>query len=943
MNKQSIYRTITLLSLPAALLAGCDTQEQSGQVYDRATLTQIELDAEALHVLDPARVTVAADVDSEAFSTDLVVGLRSTTEDAGCVLGAMKLDHAEDGEASFIGESEFIINASCAKLVEGGEVEAFVAFDPWNRLGDSQANDAAYEAAGGDLYRIVSSAAMDESACDSCETYLPIAASPGLDAQLRELNVSSTLAVLRVDEAAPTRDPESGLQLAGGARTPDFSVSESLRVTGLDKGQGLDDGRVSVRHSIRPLGSSDAGLPLLELSPEGLRESTPVSVSGPHTIDSAAGLYVEGAARDAIVGGAWSHLEDFELVTCVETEFDQAVYPGELAARDNDCGAVPVVVIREAAEGPEAEALAGAAAVRSAESWGDDWGWSNSTFGYSGVDFDAWLDINASESATQTYGGISVVNAGSWFEAGVNSTATVFDIGINIIDLYATFIAYDDGGGTAAMGASLFFTDFIDPFNITIAEGEAVSLQNMFDWAGLDIDPSLSLEYVLAGVDFDDGCGNVTAAMKAAGTIGINTDETTITVDSTPTGAKVTGVITPYLNLAAIAETSVSYGEYLSGGVTVTLNLLNIDVPFTATAEYRRGNNGTNQLIFTQLAQAVITVLSGDITYYIKYKIPWPLCWANCTKKHTGTLLDWNGYTAPALTLFSATQTVSWAAGPSSCGNDVCEWDEGSSCSEDCGPSWMYADRVDADENWIDVYFPYSFSNPVVIVGPASYNGSDPAVVRVRNVTSSGFQLRVEEYAYDDGDHAYEQVAYMVLEEGTHTAPDGTTWEVGTKTGVEVTEETKSFSNSFSSAPLLLASSQTYNGSDPMTVRVDNLGASSFGVWCEEEEAKVEAGEGHNAETIGYVAIDGTPASWPGDGYKVNYSKSNAVDENWDSFFSGAIELKVQEELSHDAEVDHADETLHVLRMSRDSGGGELIFAQDVTNSGTDSCTIRWR
>jgi hypothetical protein len=65
--------------------------------------------------------------------------------------------------------------------------------------------------------------------------------------------------------------------------------------------------------------------------------------------------------------------------------------------------------------------------VRSAETWGDSWGANSSYgFGYSGLTFMTWLDVNGSDVATETYKGIDVHSAGSWFEAGVDSYATVF-------------------------------------------------------------------------------------------------------------------------------------------------------------------------------------------------------------------------------------------------------------------------------------------------------------------------------------------------------------------------------------------------------------------------------------------------------------------------------------------------------------------------------------
>jgi hypothetical protein len=948
-NHPNTHRGITRLALPLLLLSGCGEtgDDASSPLADeRITLTQLEVVGdEAAYLRHPLRVAVTAELSGEAFDADLVIGMHTLDGAEGCVLGAMKLDHGQDGEQLFEGESEFIVNNGCVDLVERDDVELFASFDPWDELGEgsdpvkAQAAEAAATESGIDLFAVVSASRLGTDACETCSEPMDLQPSPGVDTQLRELNLSSVVAVLPVP--APGRDTGAPTP-SSTTRRPDFSLSNRLRVTGLDKGRGITDGRVHMSHRIRPASVSQGGgqggwLPLLEQDPSGaLNEIDPVSVSGPQDINRISALYIEGEAREAMIDGAWANIEEFELETCIHTDFDQAVYAGESEPRANDCGVLPVVVVREQLDSDGLPLpQAGAAGVRTTETYSEDWGWNNSTFGYSGVDFLAWLDVNASESATSTYGGIDVLGAGSWFEAGVRSTGTIFDYNINLIDIYATFIAYDAGGGGAAMGATIFWEDFIPPFEIQLTDGETVTLQDMFDAANLGIDPSLEASYSIVGVDFDDGCGNVTASMSAVGTLGIDTEETSITVDSTPTGAKVTGVVTPYLNMAAVAETSVSYGEYLSGGVAVTLNLLNISVPFTVTAELIFGNQGQNSLVLNESAEAIMTVLSGSITYWIKYSI---LLW---TDTHEGTLLSWAGYTAPALSLFSLPETtISWNASAGVCGNGTCEWDEGDSCSADCGPSWMYADRVDVDENWVEVLFPYTFTDPVVIVGPPSYNGSDPAVVRVRNVTSTGFEIQAREWAYDDGDHAFEDVAWMVVEAGVHTAPDGSTWEVGTTlAGGDVDEATTTnFMLTPPTTPLLLASAQTANGSDPVSVRADNLSASSFDILLEEEEVKVD---GHTNEVIGYVAISGPVSDWSDDGYAMYSATSTSVDENWENFAS--FQLKMQEETSLDSEVAHADETVNVLAMSYLGDGTQLIFALDVTNNGTDTASLRWR
>ena len=78
-----------------------------------------------------------------------------------------------------------------------------------------------------------------------------------------------------------------------------------------------------------------------------------------------------------------------------------------------------------------------------------------------------------------------------------------------------------------------------------------------------------------------------------------------------------------------------------------------------------------------------------------------------------------------------------------------------------------------ASKPWRTVSLDRTYSNPVVIVSPISSNDSDPAVVRVRNITANSFQYRIDEWAYQDGAHGSEQIGFMVVEAGSYDLPGG--------------------------------------------------------------------------------------------------------------------------------------------------------------------------
>lgn len=74
------------------------------------------------------------------------------------------------------------------------------------------------------------------------------------------------------------------------------------------------------------------------------------------------------------------------------------------------------------------------------------------------------------------------------------------------------------------------------------------------------------------------------------------------------------------------------------------------------------------------------------------------------------------------------------------------------------------------DHNWTTIDFTNSYAYPpVVILGPPSKNGTTPVSARVRNVTRTNFQAKVQEWECDDGSHMSETVHWLAIPPGTYT------------------------------------------------------------------------------------------------------------------------------------------------------------------------------
>jgi cysteine-rich repeat protein len=77
-----------------------------------------------------------------------------------------------------------------------------------------------------------------------------------------------------------------------------------------------------------------------------------------------------------------------------------------------------------------------------------------------------------------------------------------------------------------------------------------------------------------------------------------------------------------------------------------------------------------------------------------------------------------------------------------------------------------------ANPTWDLVKFKYSYESPVVLAIPNT-NGSNPADFRVRNVGKTSFEVTLTEPPSEDGPHVAMDVAYVAVESGKWSLPDG--------------------------------------------------------------------------------------------------------------------------------------------------------------------------
>lgn len=279
--------------------------------------------------------------------------------------------------------------------------------------------------------------------------------------------------------------------------------------------------------------------------------------------------------------------------------------------------------------------------------------------------------------------------------------------------------------------------------------------------------------------------------------------------------------------------------------------------------------------------------------------------------------------------------------------------------------NWTVDDSGNDTSTWVYVPFQNSYSTPPAVVAkPATYNGGDPMVVRIRNITSSGFEIRPQEWDYKDGGHTTEQLFYVAADKGNYqvnlAAGDKIDVDAGGVAGFDRMchngAATISFGTGFSTFPVVFSGIASFADATAVTTRNESVSSTGFGTCMQEQESN--GGAQHGDETLNYVALARASGSLPLSGVTVSTgalveigdSGGSNIDDSWDTIDFDAsfgdppavvmdmqtlngsdpavlrvanntwtgdqIDVKVEEERSADHERGHADEKVGYIAVS---------------------------
>lgn len=295
-----------------------------------------------------------------------------------------------------------------------------------------------------------------------------------------------------------------------------------------------------------------------------------------------------------------------------------------------------------------------------------------------------------------------------------------------------------------------------------------------------------------------------------------------------------------------------------------------------------------------------------------------------------------------------------------------------SSSTSDIGEIGTTTAQQNSASQWYTITLNRTYNDPVVVMGPLSYAGVSPAVVRVRNVTNNSFEWQIDEWDYLDGRHGAETVSYMVVEAGNHTLSDGTRIAAG-QTSVDHRFSPVGLPG-LNGTPVVLTTVASHVGASAVTPRLRNVSGSGFEVRLHEEQNNDPR---HALESVNYVALEAGSGQTEGTPFIVDNANVSHMTANvsFDSpvgstpaLFAGiqsyvggdttalryrsldatGFSVFLQEERSQDQEVNHAIETVGYLAiptgiLSTSSSGGsagirrsEFAANRRVSDTSTD-------
>jgi len=271
-------------------------------------------------------------------------------------------------------------------------------------------------------------------------------------------------------------------------------------------------------------------------------------------------------------------------------------------------------------------------------------------------------------------------------------------------------------------------------------------------------------------------------------------------------------------------------------------------------------------------------------------------------------------------------------------------FDPADNSSHPAGPG-LESGLLLVNTDWQRISYTNTFVNPVVVARIVSENGTDACIIRLNNIDADGFDIRLQEWQYGNDIHSFESVSYLVMERGSYTLADGTLVEAGHFSSSEmVTYENVNFNQEFNATPVVTASIASFNESDTVIGRMDDITTSSLNFILQEQEANERI---HAVETISYIAWEPSSGIVNGQTYEVGrtsdsvrhkyidinltanfadipvilsdmqtFDGSDTATVRCDNTLVDSFSVRIEEEKSGDRELSHTTEVVGYIAIA---------------------------
>jgi len=240
--------------------------------------------------------------------------------------------------------------------------------------------------------------------------------------------------------------------------------------------------------------------------------------------------------------------------------------------------------------------------------------------------------------------------------------------------------------------------------------------------------------------------------------------------------------------------------------------------------------------------------------------------------------------------------------------------------------------EIQVDSNWQSVSFESPFINPVVIARTTSFNDSETGVVRVKNVTTTGLELRFQEWDSLDDQHPAESITLLVAEKGAFTLDDGTMVEAGCFSTTGAADfNTLSFLQGMTVAPVVMTAINTVNEEDAVTTRIKNITANGFEFMMREQELNSTA---HAEETGCYLAWEPSVGTLGDMQYEIAATDDQITNNSFATNYSNRF-IEIPMILAAMQTTDGADTA--VLRINNNTIEGMSMFVSEEQSKDSET------